>query len=294
MKPKLLKISLLPQQSFSVRQDSVPYFFKELHFHPEVELVHIHKGTGTQFLGNRLDHFKSGDMILVGANLAHLWKSDPQYFSNNKKLKSEATVIHFRPDCLGKDFFDLPENASIKNLLMKSQLGISIHKSTKTKIALLMQQLNSAVGGKKIITLLEILETLAHSKHISLINSKEILQIQPEKEMDRLNLILQYLLENFSENKELKTIAAVANLTPNAFCRYFKLRTKKTYSSFLTELRINHVCKLLIDSEKTISDICYESGFNNFSNFNRYFKKQTNYSPLNYRKKYKQEIFNDK
>lgn len=104
MKPKLLKISLQPQQSFSVRHDHVPYFFKELHFHPEVELVHIIRGTGTQFVGNHLHSFKPGDMVMVGSNLPHLWKCDADYFKPKSTLKAESYVIHFLPNVFGDAF----------------------------------------------------------------------------------------------------------------------------------------------------------------------------------------------
>lgn len=286
MKPKLLKISLLPQQSFSIRQDAVPHFFSELHFHPEIELVHIKKGSGTQFVGSHLQNFSSGDMIMVGSNLPHLWKCADEYFEGNTNLQAEATVIHFLPDCFGNSFFDLPENIALLKLLNKSKLGLSIHKKTKSKVVELMSHLRSATGSNKVILLLQILETIANSNQTAALNKMEITQLQTGKELSRMNIILQHLLDNYTEGIELKKIAGIANMSPNAFCRYFKTRTKKTFSTFLTELRINHSCKLLLETDKSISEICYESGFNNFSNFNRYFKLLTTYTPLQYRKKH--------
>jgi AraC-like DNA-binding protein len=286
MKPKLIKIALRHQQSFSVRYDAVPFFFKELHFHPEIELVYIHKGSGTQFLGNHLQHFKAGDMILVGSGISHLWKCDEAYFAGNSTLRAEATVVHFLTDALGKEFFLLPENIPITKLFSRAKLGLIIHNKTKENIIILLADLLKSNGTKKIILLLEILNALAESEDVESINTKESLMVQTEKEPGRMNLILQYMLTNFQHNILLKEIASVANLSPNAFCRYFKLRTNKTYSRFLMEIRINHACKLLADTNKTVSDICYDSGFNNISNFNRYFKLTTNHSPLQYRNKY--------
>ena len=286
MKPKLLKVSLQPQQSFSVRNDTVNYFFKELHFHPELELVHIKKGSGTQFIGNHIQHFKAGDMILVGPDIPHLWKCDEQYFVENSKLKAEATVIHFLPTALGEDFFNLPENNILQKLFTKAKLGLSVHQKTKELIVQLLSQILNSSGTKKIIILLEILNTLAESKDIRSINKKDILLLHTEKEPDRMNNILQYMLNNFQKNIDLNKIASIANLSPNAFCRYFKLRTNKTYSSFLIEIRINHACKLLTETTLSVSDICYQSGFNNFSNFNRPFKKITTLTPLKYRSSY--------
>jgi transcriptional regulator GlxA family with amidase domain len=102
--------------------------------------------------------------------------------------------------------------------------------------------------------------------------------------MDRLNNIYQYILNNFTEEVSLDQAAEIAHLTPPAFCRYFKTRTRKTFSRFLLELRTAHAAKLLTESSKTVAEICYESGFNNFSNFNRHFKNIIGRTPLEHRR----------
>lgn len=285
MKPQLLKIALQPLQSFSVRNDSVPYFFNALHFHPEIELVYIEEGSGTQFVGNHLQHFKAGDMVLTGSNLPHLWKCDDEYFFPQSTLLAKATVIHFLPEAFGTEFFQMPENKSIKHLFQKAKLGLNIEGDTKSTIVNFMRELLILKGTTSIIKLLQILEVLAKSDECIVLNSKDNLINQTEKESERMNAILQYLFENFSKPIDLKTIAQVSRLSPNAFCRYFKQRTNKTFGSFLSELRINHACKLIIETDKAIGTICYDSGFNNFSNFNRYFKELKGVTPLEYRKR---------
>lgn len=286
MRPRLLKVPVKRLESFSVRQDAVPYFLKELHFHPEIELVHIQNGNGTQIIGTHIQHFNDGDIIMVGAHLAHLWKCNERYFKKNSKLIAKATVVHFLPEALGANFFTLPENAQIQKLITKSKLGLSIHNNTKEKVASLMNTLLTAKGTNKIILLLEILTIIGNSKDIKVLNLKENLYTNTTKETDRLNDVFQYLLSNFQEDIKLVDIANIANLSPNAFCRYFKQRTNKTYSSFLLELRINHACKLLNETNYSINTICYESGFKNISNFNRHFKQLNNFSPLQYRNKF--------
>jgi AraC-like DNA-binding protein len=288
MKPQLLKIALQPLQSFSVRKDSVPYFFNALHFHPEIELVYIEEGSGTQFVGNHLQHFKAGDMVFAGSNLPHLWKCDDEYFHPQSKLRAKATVIHFLPEAFGNDFFEMPEHKNIKQLFQKSKMGINIEGETKATIVKFMRELLQLKGAASIIKLLQILDVLANSIECSFLNGENNLNYQTEKESERMNAILQYLFENFSKTIDLETIAQVARLSPNAFCRYFKQRTNKTFGSFLSELRINHACKLIIETDKAIGTICYDSGFNNFSNFNRYFKEQKGVTPLEYRKRFMQ------
>lgn len=284
MKPKLLKISLQPQQSFAVRHDVAPFFYKELHFHPEIELVHIVKGTGMQYVGSHLQSFKPSDLVMVGSNTPHLWKCDKEYFQSNATAHVESSVIHFLPNVFGEYFFKIPENSQIEKLLETAKLGLLILGTTKAKAIDLIEQLQQAKGVEKVIILLQILNLLATSKELTKLNKTILQNNQTSKETERMNNVLQYLLNNFTETITLGEIAKVANMSANAFCRYFKSNTKRSFTSFLLELRINHACKLLSETNNAIADICFECGFNNVSNFNRYFKQITKYSPLQYRK----------
>jgi AraC-like DNA-binding protein len=284
MKPKLLKISLQPLQSFAVRHDIVPFFYKELHFHPEIELVHIVKGTGMQYVGSHLQSFKPGDVVMVGSNLPHLWKCDAAYFKQDSKELVESSVIHFLPNAFGEDFFKIPENKLIEKLLETAKYGLLVVGNTRTSVIQLIEQLLHVKAVEKVIILLQILSLLSTSKELKELNKNVFQNNQSNKETERMNNVLQYLLNNFNEPITLAQIAQVANMSDNAFCRYFKSNTKRSFTSFLLELRINHACKLLSETNKAVADICFESGFNNFSNFNRYFKQITNYSPLQYRR----------
>ncbi len=284
MNPHLLKIPLHPEHSFNVRYDVVPQFYNKWHYHQEVELVHIIKGSGKQFIGDDIHHFKPDDMILLGANLPHLWHSDKKYLLKNATQKVEAIVIHFMPDCFGTTFFSLPENMEIARLLAKAQRGIRINGGTRKIVRELMQKLLIATYSDRIILLLTILQTIARSGQTKTACSKGLQYSLSPSETDRLNTIYQYILDNFSKEIPLKEIAKVANISPHSFCRYFKSRIKKTYSKFLLEVRIGHAGKLLAETNKTVATICYESGFNNFSNFNRHFKAITKKTPLEYRK----------
>lgn len=281
MKPKLLKVPVQPQQSFSVRFDSLPSFFTEFHFHPEVELVYIHKGTGTQVVGNSLIDFKPGDLTLLGSGLPHLWKCD----ENLKSKKAEATVIHFLPSLFGEAFWNLPENNSIKQLLEKAKMGLQFNKKTKQEAIVLLQEILQAPSSKKIILLLQLLHLLANTTSNKTLTTKKTQGDYSTKTNERMNKVMQYVFDNYLQPIQLKKIASIANMTEPAFCRYFKANTKKSFTKFIQELRINHACKLLSETEKSIAIICYESGFNNVSNFNRYFKQQMKLTPLAYRTK---------
>ena len=284
MKSHLRKVPLMPEYSFSIRHDEVPYFYNHWHYHPEIELIHILHGTGTQFLGDQIGHFKPDDMILIGSNLTHMWRNDEAYFKKNPSLKAEAIVIHFDPQFLGQPFIQLFENKSLVNLMEKAKQGIYVSGDTRIAVHQHMLELFNLQGMERIIRLLTILHLLSVSSNISLISSKGFHINNVESETDKIDRIFQYTLSHFNERISLEDIAARVNISPKAFCRYFKSRTRKTFSRFLLEVRIGHACKLLNEDDMSISEICYECGFNNISNFNRYFKMLTNTTPLHYRK----------
>jgi AraC-like DNA-binding protein len=289
MKPHLLKIPKEDEHSFSVRYDIVSFFYNKWHYHPEFELVYIIEASGRQFIGDSIHHFKNNDLILIGTNLPHLWRCDEKFLTKNSKLKVEAIIIHFLPECFGPEFFNLPENKTLLRLFQKSQMGIRIKGQTGVVVGDCMRQLVTAKNSERIILLLKILHTIAESGQTKTICSEGLTFQYDAGEAERLNTIYQYILNNFTKQISLVQIAKVAHLTPNGFCRYFKSRIKKTFSRFLIEVRIGHACKLLAESDKSVADICYECGFNNFSNFNRHFKHIASRTPLNHRKYY-QEI----
>jgi len=289
MKPHLLKVQLKADRSFSIRVDSEPYFYDQWHYHPEIELVHIHKGTGTSFIGNKIERFKPDEMVLLGSNLPHLFRCDKKYYCNREDLKAEASVIHFVPSLFGDAFYDLPENKLLVKLFSEAKRGLKITGKTKHAVSIYMKQLFNVQGIQRLILLLNILNCIATSKSNKIISDKGFDFSWGEAENNRLNSIYQYILANFSSGITLEQVAAVANLSQHSFCRYFKSRTKKTFSVFMLEIRVENACKLLNETDKSVADICYESGFNNFSNFNRYFKDITGYTPIQYKKNCQKE-----
>jgi len=295
MKPQPLKISLQPEQSFSVRHDRVPAFYNKWHYHPEIELVYILKGSGQQFIGYDTRRFKPGDMILVGSNLPHMWQSDERNHPGHTPENSESYVIHFRPDCLGESFFGLPENKFIHSLLEKAQTGLAIQGKTRDKVAVLLGELLKANFTQRVILLLQLLQTLAApSQDLKPICSSHYNNSFSQADSDRLNVIYQYIMANFYKPIKLEEIAKVANLAPHSFCRYFKLRTRKSFSRFLIEQRIGHACKLLAETQKTVAEISYECGYNSLSNFNKHFRLLIQKTPLDHRRFYeeKEEMLN--
>jgi AraC-like DNA-binding protein len=285
MRPQLLKVLKGPDRSFSVRRDLFP-INNRWHYHSEVELIHIKKGEGTQFIGDSIKRFKAGDVILVGSNLPHYWRFDDIYYEENTKAVADIRVAHFNENFWGSQFLELPENMNIKTVLEKAKRGLQITGKTKQKVAELLEQLQEADGPLRIILLIEALTAVANTKQLPQLSSMGFKPDLVDAEKDRINAIYEYSIKNFKRKIQLEEIAEVANISPNSFCRYFKSRTRKTYSQFLIELRVGHACKLLIENNQCIKRLCYDSGFNNFTSFHKYFKMITGKSPLVYQKEF--------
>ena len=286
MRPQLLKVSKGPDRSFSVRQDLVPHVNNRWHYHSEVELIHFKKGDGTQFIGDNIKQFKTGDVVLVGCNLPHYWRFDDIYFEENTKAQADVRVSHFNEGFWGEQFLHLPENNHIKMVLEKAKRGLQITGKTKQKVAEVLEQLLNAEGSQRIILLIEALTAIANCPHLIQLSSMGFKPDQVDTEHERINAIYEYSIKNFKRKIQLEEIANVSNISPNSFCRYFKSRTRKTYSQFLIELRVGHACRLLIENHQCIKRLCYESGFNNFTSFHKYFKSITGKSPLAYQKEF--------
>lgn len=286
MRPQLLKVSKGPNYSFSVRRDLVPHINNRWHYHTEVELIHFEKGEGTQFVGDSISRFKPGDVVLLGSNLPHYWRFDDIYFEETSAPTADVRVSHFAENFWGDAFLQLPENTNIKAILEKGRRGLQITGDTATKVAQLLEHLLQGDGPERLVLLIKALSTIGNSKEVTTLSSIGFKPDLFDNEKDRINDIYEYSLKKFKGKIQLEEIAAVANISPNSFCRYFKSRTRKTYSQFLIEIRVGHACKLLIENNLSIKQLCYESGFNNFTSFHKYFKKITGKSPQTYQREF--------
>ena len=286
MKPTLLKVPNEAIHSFTARQDNLPNINNRWHYHPEIELIHFHKGAGTQFVGDHIKRFGPDDIVLVGSNLPHYWKYDETQTGCDNNTEPYSTVIHFFQDFWSERFLNLPENKVIKTTLDNARRGIQIIGNNQSEIAGLMSQIVNAEGPRRIILLMEVLMKISACTGAKPLASMGFRYNFDESDNDRINLICDYSFANFKNKVLLEEIAGIANLSRNSFCRYFKSKTQKTYSQFINEIRIGNACKLLIADKISIKQICYECGFNNFSSFHAAFKLKTGKTPLNYKQEY--------
>ncbi len=292
MDPLLLKVNLPDSMSFNVNHFNYLSNFPGIwHYHPEYELTLILNGTGTRFVGDHIEQYKEDDLVFIGKNLAHTWKTN--FSSDLSQIgTSEALVIHFNENFLGKDFFLIPEMISIKNLLEKSRRGIKITGQTKSILIQQIQTFPKLHAAHRLFKLLSILIIIAESPDLNFLSSEGYFNQFKKNDCERLNKIFEYIVNNFRESIRLIDVATVANMSPTAFSRYFTLRMRKSFSQFVIEMKVGYACKLLMGDRFTILQICYECGFQNVSNFNKQFKTITGINPKQYRLKFKNLLIN--
>ena len=286
MTPILEKVTITEKQSFALKEEILPFIKIGWHYHPEYELVLFTESTGKRFIGNHTAQLAPNDMLLIGPNLRHYMRNDEEYYQGNKKLRIRAIVIHFSEDFCGKNFFDIPEMGAIKKLLQKSALGLQITGQTQARLAPMMEKLLVTSNYERLKILLDILHELSLSNELTSLSSVGYTKFSPSEDTTRIDRIFEYMLKNYTEEILLSEIAKKTNMSVSAFCKYYKKRTGKTFTQTLNEVRIGHACKLFIEKGLTVSEVCYQSGFNNLSYFHRNFKKITQYPPLEYRKRF--------
>ena len=275
--------------SFALKEEILPYIKIGWHFHPEYELVLFTESTGKRFIGNHTDNLCPGDLLLIGPNLPHYMRNDEIYYQRDSDLRIRAVVVHFRYDFIGEKFFDYPEMSCIKKLLQNSSRGIQVLGKKQAEAAVRMEELLHLEGYERLRCLLDILHIISQSPEQKLLSSIGFQNSFTLQDAERINKVFSYILKNFSEEVSLKEAAAQAHMITSAFCKFFKKRTGKTFSHVLNEIRIGHACRLFIEQGLSVSDVCYSSGYNSLSYFNRQFKANTKYSPLEYRARFYKE-----
>lgn len=250
------------------------------HYHPEIELIFVCKGSGKRQIGSNISYFSDGDLVLIGSNLPHCG------LTNENTNNDYEMVIQFKPDFLGESIWETPEMQRISALLEKSKAGIVFDEHIKKTVGLKIAAMHEMSSLNKLIRFLEILDELATTHDYRILNAgKYYLQTQVE-DNDRINHIFNYVKDHFKEQITLEEIADLANMKVPSFCRYFKKITNKTFTQFVNEYRITHSLKLLAEQPLSITEVCFESGFNNFSYFNKTFKEYIKKSPSQYRKEF--------
>lgn len=287
MKPFLKIVDTSQNSAFQVMNVCEPVFFPSWHFHPEFEIMLVLEGTGMRFVGDNIERFQPGDLVFFGSEIPHLYRSDEEYYKERSQLRSKALVIYFKENFPGDLFWNMPEMAPIKKLMSSARRGIRFTGSTRDVLEKLLLELNARTRGiDKVLDLLNILKVMASGEDMIVLSGNGFSKNIQATDCTRINAVYEFILNRYAENPTLDDAAKIACMSSTAFCRYFKMHTNKTYVQFLNEVKIGNASKMLIDNKLTISQICFETGFNNFNHFNKLFKRITGYTPSQYQSQY--------
>lgn len=284
MEPRFETVEADAASSFRSMWFTCPSFAEDhtWHYHPEFELIWIVRSRGTRFIGDNIETYRPGDVVLIGPNLPHCWHDEP----DDDSVKPEAVVVQFRPETFGRDFLDLPEFEPIKRLFRASKCGLHIEGKTAACVQAQMRVLFESKGIARLIGLLDILRVIAESENdLRYLASADyhITNDITEVNRQRIELIHRHVRQNLSSEINQADVARLVGLTPPAFSRFFRRATGQTFVGFVNILRVNEVCRTMTESGECITNIAMNCGYNNIANFNRQFLALKGMNPSQYR-----------
>jgi len=267
-----------PGQSFKLFTPSLRnHFF--WHYHPEYELVYVEAVTGIRHVGQHISSFMESDLILIGRNIPHL------NFDYGIETAYKQIVVQLKENFLGDAFKETPEFLSIHDLFEKAYLGLSFSGETKRAVADKLKQMQLLSHFEQLLNLLEVFQTLATSKEVTTLNEQDTSIKLFLDDKIRMGSVYKYIHANYNHSPDVNTVAASVHLSTAAFCRYFKKQTKMTFTDFVNQYRITQAKTLLLKGV-SVSEACYEVGFESLSHFNKLFKKLTGENPSVFKKRY--------
>ncbi|MDQ8201454.1 AraC family transcriptional regulator [Pelagicoccus sp. SDUM812003] len=281
MKAQIEQIIPSARHSFICRCFSEPRFDHPFHYHPEIELTYITRSSGTRIVGDHVGTFDPGDLCLIGENLPHIYRNT---FPTSNGAESE--VLHLSRDCVHGFIDTAPELAAFSDMLDQAKLGLSFDDNTAHTARFLLAKIRESDGVQRWIAFLQLVEHLLAAPKPRILASPGFIGSINQNVSQRMHRICQYILEHFDEELTHKDLAKQAHMSPAYFSRQFKKSTRKTYQDFLTNVRLGHVCHLLIETDMPIVEIAFSSGFRNLSNFNRSFHRTYHCSPRDYRERH--------
>lgn len=280
MKAEFEKIINRPNHSFTVKMVEVAKrldFTIAYHYHPEFELIWTQESHGKRYVGNNIADYKPGEVIFMGKNLPHSWMTTEH---------SVQMVVQMREEFLGQDFISAPECYPIRNLFAESYRGIQYFGKTRERVQRKMKKLYEEQSFGKLLILLEILYDLSQSDEFEYLSTEGCPTSVKRKEFERVHILYNYIHENYQNELMLDKAAKLLNMAKSSFCKFVKRKTKKTFSQLVNEVRLSKATELLVDTDHSITQICYESGFNDPAYFFRQFGKYFGTSPKQFREAY--------
>ncbi|EON77564.1 transcriptional regulator [Lunatimonas lonarensis] len=283
MQPLYFKVPRLKEETVRVECWDLDSFFEPVHFHEEFQITLILQGEGSLFVSESVVPFQKGEIYLLGKNLPHVFRNRELDFFVGQGKKVKAISVFFNQDVLKPILTDIPEAYAVQKLVDSSVYGIRVSHQKQESVGQYLRALPSKNPFGKFLGLLEILEMISKDNNLDFVSSLGLPLHSVQENIPKINVVFDYVRNNYNEKITLKQVAAMVNMSPTAFCRYFKYKSQKTFSRFLIEVRIANACKLLCQDDLNTSECCYHSGYNNLSNFHKHFKSVTGMTPLEFR-----------
>lgn len=277
------KINVPNKHSFIAREIQLAERLPRIHSHKNYELNFIVSGAGRRIVGNNISSFEANDLVLLGPELPHCW----EILERKKNSPPSCITIHFYEDIIHSDFFKVPELAEVVQLLKNANKGLAFNSPEKKEIKERLHRLIHLDGLESYIELLNIFNLLLSMNNPEPLSDTVIYSNNFERDLKQINRVYEYVFLNIGEGIKLKEVADLVNMAPGSFCRYFKKKTNTTFMEYVKKIRIGLAAKMLAETDKTITQICYESGYNNLANFNHYFKNIMKKTPSEYRKMFR-------
>ncbi|MFD2202648.1 AraC family transcriptional regulator [Shivajiella indica] len=285
MQPLHFKVPRLKDETIRVECWELDNFFEPIHYHEEFQITLIQEGDGSLFVAESIVDFKKDDVYLFGKNLPHVFRNNEYLLQNGINKRAKAISVFFNQDILKNSLCDIPESYNLQKLLDYSVYGIKVSESKKPQICEKLNELTKKNAFEKYLGLLDILECVSKDTKLNFISSLGIPIKSVQENLPKINLVFDYVRNHYREKITLEQIAEMVNMSPTAFCRYFKYKSQKTFSRFLIEVRIANACRLMLQNDFNTSESCYNSGYNNLSNFHKHFKSITGMTPLEFKSK---------
>jgi AraC-like DNA-binding protein len=289
MKPIFQRLTTEPEEGFTFKALRSTGFNCPWHVHPECEIILVLKGRGYRIVGDNITSLGPGDLVFVGSGLPHIWQEEPA----NGTGMVRTLLIQFDEGFLGDGLLKLPALEPVRQFLRRAARGLHIVDPTRKKVSAVMQQMTNTKGFNRLLQFLEILGLLANSKDCHPIASPNFASNSELFQQERMDRVFQFLTSRANEDLRITDAARLVHLSEGAFSRFFRAHTGKTFPEFVNALRIGRACRLLTESESSITEIAYACGFTNLSNFNRQFRRQKALSPREFRRQLHRSLLAD-
>lgn len=284
MLAQLEKVSLKPGESFACKEFCTERFYSPLHFHPECELTLIEESHGLRFVGDSIERFEPGDLVLVGSGLPHYWENPPEW-----QGASRSVVVQFPEEMLGVGWLETPELSAVRRLLLRARRGLHFTGRPAVVASAALRRMTKLEPLPRMLLLIETLHRFSRARGAKLLASAGYAPVFNVDDQSRLARVLDYVNAAITQGVSQREAARRAGLSPAAFSRYFRRKMGHTFEAFVNEVKVGRICRSLIDEpERSVAEIAFATGYNNLANFNRQFLRRTGLAPLAYRRQHRE------